>query len=688
MVMLAQEPKESAEKRLVAQGVGGTVLKESGEPIAGVQVFLEPANRATSAGSHFEKTGVDGRWWCSHVASILPELRLRMAHPDYATRRFMVGVTRQQEAGAELISLPELLAGAAVVLMPEGFAVSGRVLDTAGKPVEGAKISGGDYPVWTPFDGRFTLKHCGAGGLALLVQARGHAPVRQTVRVGPDLGALQIQLEKGNVLRGRVIDPRGQPIGGAVIAVRQWQGMETPEWKWTTDAAGRFAWDSAPAGELLGSITREGYEPVSGRVLRAVEEEQVIRLQRPWQLVGQVEDAESHKPVIHCSITPGRVVGESVQWDRSRSTNLHQPRFTLALPGSRFAQVLWVEAEGYYGERSRVIQPEEDEPEVRIALTKGQVITGWVALPNGTPAAGARVALGVEEKPVALGDGRFFAADSGCLTTADATGRFQFSPHRQVSWLAAVHDQGYAETFFDGAIPTAKLVLAPWGRMAGWLRAGGQPLTNQLVGLGRLDERGPRLRQQEYTALTDARGRFVFEKAPAGRQLAGRVVNGMLSHWMPVEIKPGETARINLDHPGRRVSGRLRMAGLDPEADWGQSPIWLRVKLPPLVVPSRDSPEAQRSWRKQFWDSEAGWSRRAAEVRYVLVIEENGRFRGDEIPAGRYELEAHYHETSGDASGNTMCRGVLKQDLAIPALEPADGSAFELGVLEVPRKRD
>ena len=686
--MPAQEPKESAEQRLVAQGVGGTVLKESGQPIAGVQVFLEPANRAALSGSHFEKTGADGRWWCSHIAAVLPELRLRMAHPDYATRRFVAGRGSEREAGAELIALPELLAGTAVVLMAEGFAVSGRVLDAAGKPVEGAKISGGDYPVWTPFDGRFTLKHCGAGGLALLVQARGHAPVRQTVRVGPDLGALQIQLEKGNILRGRVIDPRGQPIGRAVIAVRQWQGMETPEWKWTTDAAGRFAWDSAPDGELLGSITREGYEPVSGRVLRAVEEEQVIRLRRPWQLVGHVEDAESHKPVTNSWITPGRLVGGSVQWDRSRSTNLHQSRFTLALPGGRFAQVLWVEAEGYYGERSRVIQPEEDEPEVRIALTKGQVITGWVALPNGAPAAGTRVALGVEEKPVALGDGRFFAADSGCLTTADATGRFQFSPHRQVSWLAAVHDQGYAEVVVDGAIPTAKLVLAPWGRMEGWLRAGGQAVTNQLVGLGRLDERGPGLRQQEYTALTDARGRFVFEKAPAGRQLAGRVINGLLSHWTPVEIKPGETARINLDHPGRRVSGRLRMAGLDPEADWEQSPIWLRVKLPPLVAPSLDSPEAQRSWRKQFWDSEAGWSRRATEVRYVLVIDENGRFRGDEIPAGRYELEAHYHETSGDASGNTVCRGVLKQDLVIPALEPADGSTFELGVLELPRKTD
>jgi uncharacterized GH25 family protein len=68
-------------------------------------------------------------------------------------------------------------------------------------------------------------------------------------------------LSPGHLFRGRVMDEAGNPITNAVVKT-DWdnQGLRRIEWQTRTDAAGRFAWDSAPAGPVLFWFEAEGYQ--------------------------------------------------------------------------------------------------------------------------------------------------------------------------------------------------------------------------------------------------------------------------------------------------------------------------------------------------------------------------------------------------------------------------------------------
>jgi hypothetical protein len=64
---------------------------------------------------------------------------------------------------------------------------------------------------------------------------------------------------------------------------------------------------------------------------------------------------------------------------------------------------------------------------------------------------------------------------------------------------------------------------------------------------------------------TDHEGGFVFEKVPPGSHQLFREINphesstGMIgqSHFMTVEVKPGETTQTTIGGDGRKVIGRI-----------------------------------------------------------------------------------------------------------------------------------
>ena len=252
--------------------VGGVVLNESGAAIAGAQVFVEyrdiPKNGVSAAVSetrnhfHYEKTDVQGRWACRHVPRQLSRVRFRLLKQDYA------GLVAVPEPGASRnhddasASFDDLLSSRAVFIMKRALIVAGSVRDSTGRPVEGAEVSGGDYPVWTTADGRFNLPGP-AGPLTLSVFARGFALQRRQLLASNEMSEARIILEPGHKLRVRVEDAKGRPIPGARIALESRQDEYTSRGQWKTDAAGKVLWDSAPAGESRYRISRRGFETIA-----------------------------------------------------------------------------------------------------------------------------------------------------------------------------------------------------------------------------------------------------------------------------------------------------------------------------------------------------------------------------------------------------------------------------------------
>jgi RNA polymerase sigma factor (sigma-70 family) len=112
-----------------------------------------------------------------------------------------------------------------------GASLSARVVDEHGRPVRGATVRAWcserfepskpeDRRATSAGNGAFTLEHLGerfvlfaeVPGLACLYGLRGH------LRPGVDVEGLEVVMSEATLLRGHVVDERGQPIAGAQLS--------------------------------------------------------------------------------------------------------------------------------------------------------------------------------------------------------------------------------------------------------------------------------------------------------------------------------------------------------------------------------------------------------------------------------------------------------------------------------------
>lgn len=151
-------------------------------------------------------------------------------------------VAQDEPRAASSAAAPERVAleapPAAAPRASQDDGIVGRVVDESGRPVEGALVrataSAGlvlfeldslaldahvDEQATTGADGRFWLPAHEDGGVQLIVEAAGFAPFRKELTAYYDRStdAGDLQLERGVLLSGRVVDTSGRPIEGARI---------------------------------------------------------------------------------------------------------------------------------------------------------------------------------------------------------------------------------------------------------------------------------------------------------------------------------------------------------------------------------------------------------------------------------------------------------------------------------------
>jgi hypothetical protein len=274
-----------------AEAIGGLVRDERGRPIEGARVFpmirrfaeIWPEIEASPKGGYIiATTDAQGRWRSDALPiGTAPEapILLRVTHPDHA-----VAVWRTTARQARAFS--------SVQVMRAGGAISGTVLSPFGRPVRGAAVVVAPPPWDTEYlrlttgaDGRFRSGRCLRpewGTLVLVVQASGLAWAVHEVAVTPEMPPQVIRLSRRRPLEGRVVDARGRPVAGVVVA-SDWKYLGgLLGWQAETDGAGRFVWYDAPTiGEVCLNVYEPSSRPASQTIARPEAGEVIITLPQP-----------------------------------------------------------------------------------------------------------------------------------------------------------------------------------------------------------------------------------------------------------------------------------------------------------------------------------------------------------------------------------------------------------------------
>jgi uncharacterized GH25 family protein len=197
-----------------------------------------------------------------------------------------------------------------VIELAGGGRVTGRVMDKAtGKAVTafqaGVSTSrgGGGMMMMMPpqmqefssEDGSFTLENVPAGAMVLVANAAGYASTRLNVKVeeGKTLSGVELPLDAGVRLAGRVTGPNGTPLGDVTVRLQPsptgafaMRGVDSSS---VTDQNGDYTLEALPAGEETVEFTHPSY--VASRktvVLKGTETKLDVQLSSGQRVSGIV----------------------------------------------------------------------------------------------------------------------------------------------------------------------------------------------------------------------------------------------------------------------------------------------------------------------------------------------------------------------------------------------------------------
>ncbi len=423
--------------------ISGRVVDSTGRPIAGARVvasrelgspdddlptrLIQLTNIEAVAGVAIETvTGSDGAFTLRGVERGHYALTALASGHGPATRRWVEpadGVDLALAPGSRLEGSVlgadrEPIAGALVRAYPEPASddVFERIAVQSRPPLE---------EVRSDASGRFVLERLGAGRFNLLVDARGHR--RGTFRsvelvAGPNSERV-LELERGQVIRGVVVDADGKPVAGTRVRVitkstspGQAVVIDFDDGSVVTGADGAFefttldpgthavlAWHADHAARHLRAVT------AGGAALKVV-------LGRGAVIAGRVTASHGGEPIAGCRVT----VSDILDVKREAVTGEDGTYRVLGVtPGRGRRQVTASGAAGFTRE-SRTVQVTGagTTTGVDFALVRNASVSGRVVSAAGGPVAGARVTVSArgERLPRVLGvavtgeDGRYTVA--------------------------------------------------------------------------------------------------------------------------------------------------------------------------------------------------------------------------------------------------------------------------------------
>lgn len=610
--------------------IGGKVVGQDGKPVAKAQLsILVPATDTPDEihyHLYYEQTAADGTWQFDGAPLKLAGLHLRIEHPGFIQSSH--SLQDRTDGRYEL---------------DPGLQLTGRVVDQAGKPVVGAKITVG-RDRWgrnirpTPVDeqGAYTVSALSPEATAVTVEAQGFAPQVKSVVVEKATKPVDFELEPGRTTRFQVVDIAGKPLIGIRIVADTWNGYRSLWWQETTDADGLATWTGAPADAVEFHLVSQGYAARRDVVVAAQEEPHIVVLQQPLKIEGTVTGPDKQKvPEFQVKLGWKYDGRDEILW--SRGSVGRNGKFEIEEHETYKEVFVRIEAKGLKPWTSTAIPFSDGQRKLFIRLDGGAGPAGTVRLSDGQPAVGAQVVLFSINTPIQL-EGGLRARGGKQTVVADEDGRFEFTPVNEAYSLIAFHDGGYAEISDQDLAKSKSIDLQPWAKVEVTVQRAGKPLAGAKVVVNPRQRQEQRIRIYSYglAGTTNDEGRVTFDRVPPQtvnvtlplEQSLGRNSRVYSERGATASLTPGNTTQVTLGGTGAAVTGKLAMTG---------------------------KPPAEHRW--EFNDAITMTTARAqnplkaeASDYYRALIANDGSFRIDDLPPGRYELQVSLTSVS-DAIG-------------------------------------
>ena len=454
-------------------------------------------------------------------------------------------------------------------------------------------------------------------------------------------------------------------------------------------------------------------------------------------VTGKILDAETSKPLNNFTVTEGRSEGmpNTFQWFTTRQTEGTNGSLDLFLNKGRGAPAIMVEAEGYVPQSSGAITGTETN--LTFVLKKGSGPTGIVLKPDGQLASGAKVYLADMRNGVYVQDNTMKVQDriyQGTRSTmTDEQGKFTFKPRVDDFAILILEDEGFAQVTVEALRLKPEVKLQPWAKIEGQLLIGQRPGTNEVVRLNMAHvpyQDHPR----SFTPLslflttqTDHEGRFAFERVPPISVQAyhspnvrdGKMGTIPASQTTSFSLKAGEVKSFTLGGKGRPITGQLVVNGYAGDIDWRADVHNLELILPPrdefpdllslsreqsakiqaadsddekkrLIAEMQKSREEALAKQRDFYATEKGREYYFQNKRYALNFAQDGSFRVEDVPGGKYRLRVDLREGGGDGPMRFSAPRIanLEKEFEIPDFPGGrSDEPFDLGKIEMEARK-
>lgn len=711
--------------------IGGVVKDERGQPLAGVAVVPWGTGAAAydysggvnvreySSLNRDDKMGVvtdaRGFWRYADFPTDITRATVDLVRPDGSRMSFVTPNPdpRFPAEPGEPVDLTALRATNAVMILKDGVTIRGVVVDESGKPVANTVVRerAGNawnmptYSVTNDAQGRFEFPHRTGVQYIITAEADGYALNSAVVTAMPDMPETRIVLSRARPLRLRVVGENDKPVVGALVSAPEYVNRgHLLSWKGTTDSEGRVTWDSAPLRSLSLAVVSSNYLMRMARV-ESTEGEQVIRVLKepPNSATVQLRavDAETKQPLqafsVWKEIQPSSGSSDA-SWQTTNGVFKGKIKRADFREGWGSEYKLQVRADGYQPWVSSSLVFEEGDFEGTAILKRAKSPQGIVLLPDGNPAADARVTIMPGNLSVYLYSPQNFYEDASTQNgmtrvKTGADGKFSFDAVGPGHRLVVIHRSGFAATTAEELGDSGAVKLSPYGTVSGVIRAGGKPLVKERLTMrAPVSWEGNEGFQVSLSSMTGSDGRFLLTNVPAGDYLLYRQPVSMVgpiaeSHRLILNVKAGEKKEVDYTFGGRSLVGRVES---DAEVDWKNDHHLLAVKQPPPppgpnFYAYADQDEFEKA-RRAHGRSKAVLDYERKKQQFELVFDRDGNFKVDDVPPGNYELTlAVTKPRKGDAryryERSQEIIGSLKREVTIPA-GPVD-QEFDLGTFEI-----
>lgn len=706
-------PPEYTFRLQAAKPGGGQVVDAWGKPVAGAKVEVrlagdtKPAggdgrvryNLWLAAGDDAVTTDAAGRWTIDSIPDDPAiEVQLLVSHPDYLTDDRWTRADRAAEVTAKT-----LRDGTATVTLRPGVIVRGRVTDPAGKPIGGAVVVHGDEPYSahktqtfaTDSDGRYRLPALAPGMTSVTVIAPGYAPQLRKVDVRPGLPDQDFRMAAGKPVRLRLIDRSGNPVPNATVWLIEWKGSQSiisnrnpnhPKVPDTgiparSDADGVWAWPSAPDEPVKIEIFAKGFAPLQMDVIGG-STDRTVTLKAEHRITGTVTDAVTGQPIRSFTVIPMDVFRKDLlHAERSKALPGKNGRLSFLADRTDIPLRLRVEAPGYRSQDGPEFRVGDDGGrEQNFRLRPARPVAGVVVDPNGRPAAAADVSLATPTEPARLVD----PDRDDHRTVTDAAGRFEFPDPGEAFAVVARAAGGVAVAEFPADRDDVGIIrLRPWAAVRGRFEDGGKPVRGATVfispiRINSLDR--PRI-EATLQAVTDSDGRFTFPQVPP----APVSVRVHIGPWkdagfrsgpsVPLDLKPGERADLDLGTGGAVVTGRVRLTGKVPaDLDCTYSLNHLVRREPGITPPPAVAAagfDVCKGWQHAWLDTPEGTAYLGTLRNWFVKLAADGTFRVSGVPPGEYDLAVAVYAKPSGCLVDPVARRVVR--VTVSAADAARG---------------